>query len=65
MEAARLYDKEYGYPSFTWEAFGLKWNDLRQDGKDPYLHCYVIDKDKLVWAMIKYGFNVYYADVCE
>ena len=60
LDAAREYDKEHGYHSFTWKGFGLKWDDQMQSPKDPYLYCFVIDKDKLTWAMIKYNFIIQY-----
>ena len=65
LDAARQYDKEHDYPSFTWEIFGLRWDHESQNPTDPCLYAFVIDKDKLLWAMLKYNFTVYYTDSCE
>lgn len=60
LDAQRSYFEEFGY--FNWCDFGLEWTSPNL--MDRFLYFDVLDKDKLTWAIIKYGFNVYNVDSC-
>jgi hypothetical protein len=64
LDALRSYANQYGEGKFDLQAFGLTLNRDLGGAYDPFIHFYVLDKEKLIWAMMMYGFNIYYVDSC-
>jgi len=62
LDACRAYTMEHG--QINWDDFGLQWLNPPSHIEN-YIYFEVLDKDKLLWAMFKYNFNVYDVDCCE
>lgn len=61
LDATFTYKKEV--VEFKWAHFGLQYVP-HTEPTDRFLYFNVVDKQKLTWAMLKYGFLVYDIDSC-
>ena len=55
LTSLRAYEFEYQKEFLAWIIFGLKYIHHPDNEK---LHFEVVDKDLLLWAMFKYGFEI-------